>query len=102
MTIKIKREGNYYYGTLNAVPDGDVTDPYGEVLTYPDVESAHRDLTDQQQGWGLEHDGGGVYSAGGVYVCSHGQHSRPRYTLVNAASGRSNAEIRRQADSMSQ
>lgn len=106
MKIKIHAEHNCYSGGLNVREDGYLTDTRydGEViaLVFSSVAEAATHLTgsDTPDDYFCEHDGDGVFSVAGAYECSHGQYSRPRYTLVSATSGRSNKAIRDAANAL--
>ena len=100
--VRIKAEMGYYPGTHNAPQDGylmgrptydrmtgrDITSP----LEFASVAEAYAYLTNSdhysQDAMFCEYDGAGDFSRSGQYVTSHGQHSRPVYTIVSAKSGR--------------
>ena len=100
--VRIKAEFGYYYGTCNAPQDGylrgypkydrmtgrDIAIP----LEFGSVAEAYAHLTDcdqySQDAMFCEYNGSGDFSRSGQYVTSHGQHSRPVYTIVSAKSGR--------------
>lgn len=102
MKTRIKAEHNYYSGTLYAPKDGylmdyPVYDPstkkeYSDPLEFDSVEDAYKYLTNcdelTREAMFCDYDGDGCFSRGGIYVTHHGQHSRPRYTIVSAKSGR--------------
>ena len=94
MKIRIKATGHFYHGTLNVIPDGCVRNHMGEILEFPSILEAHTALTSDVGMFGVEHDGGGVYSLSGSYVLAHNQYARPDYTMVEASSGKSNKSIR--------
>ena len=107
ITYRIKADYGYYSNTHNAPQNGYLMDDstydrhtgreHAEPLTFDSVEAAHKHLTSEHDGYthgtGCEYDGDGTYSMAGTYETRHGQHSRPRYTIVNAKSGRSNKSI---------
>ena len=104
-TYRIKADYGYYSNTYNAPKDGYLLDEptydrrtgkeTAEPLTFNSIEKAHEHLTSSHDGYGTgcEYDGDGTYSMSGTYTTAHGQHSRPRYTIVNTASGRCNKAI---------
>ncbi len=108
--VRIKAEFGYYYGTHNAPQDGYLmSEPQYdhmtgretcEPLTFASVKDAYDYLTaggygcHPAEGLATEYNSGyGNFSASGTYVTSHGQHSRPIYTIVSAKSGRSTKAI---------
>jgi hypothetical protein len=109
-TYRIKAARNYYHGTYNAPRDGYLLsapqyDPrtgreYCEPLEFDSVEEAYQHLGDPSGPLGLDYDGDGTFSVGGTYVTHHGQHSRPRYTIVNRATGRVSKAIVRACDAL--
>ena len=92
--VRIKANMGYYTGTLNAPKDGylmgyDTTTP----LEFAAVADAYAYLTSSDDYY-CEYDGDGDFSVGGKYETYHGQHSRPRYTIVSAKSGRCTKAIK--------
>ena len=91
MKTRIKVEYGYYHGTLNAPEDGYLYDGHEEsILEFDDPKGAYEYLTSKSN-WDspyCDYDGEGRFSVGGTYMTSHGQHSRPVYTVVGAKSGR--------------
>ena len=113
-TYKIKAENGYYSNTYNAPKDGYLMDAPSydgftgretcEPLEFESIGDAWEFLTNRDE-WNqnamcCEYDGDGKFSVGGQYVTSHGQHSRPRYTIVSAKSGRCNKEIIAECDKL--
>ena len=101
--VRIKAEFGFYSGTFNAPQDGYLSYPKYDRMTGRDITSplefssvadAYAYLTgggygcDPADGLACEYDGAGDFSRSGHYVTSHGQHSRPVYTIVSAKSGR--------------
>lgn len=90
--VRIKAEYGYHHGTLNAPKDGYLKTPCGSSpLEFETVQGAYDYLTADDGGHDAMccgYDGDGTFSTSGVYVTSHGQHSRPRFTIVSAKSGR--------------
>ena len=107
--VRIKAEYNYYYGTFNCPQDGYLmSEPKYDGFTgretcspldFESVAEAYDYLTrggydcHPADGLALEYDGDGKFSRGGTYMTHHGQHSRPRYTIVGARSGRCSKAI---------
>jgi len=92
----IKTQYFYHSGTCHAPSDAYVTlqRAYAEEVAVFDLpQDAAAFLLCPSFG-NLGHDGGGVYSHDGPYIANHGEYAAPTYTIVNAASGRSNASIR--------
>lgn len=109
-TYRIKADYGYFSNTLRAPKNGYVMGlptydsftgrEFQSPLEFEAIEDAHNYITakgdgyyEDPEGLGCEYDGKGSYSVGGQYVCNHGQHSRPVYTIVSAKSGRCNKEI---------
>ena len=110
-TFRIKADWGYFPGTFHAPTDGYLMGEeqydgftgktFSNPLEFATVEEAFVYLTERSQetpygysdAMDCEYDGDGQFSVGGTYVTSHGQHSRPRYTIVSAKSGRCNKAI---------
>lgn len=98
--VRIKVEWGYCSGTYNAPQDGylmgspkwDGIREYAEPLDFASVREAYEFLIRSdawhQDSMYCQYDGDGQFSVGGQYVCAHGQHSRPVYTIVGRKSGR--------------
>ena len=100
--VRIRANTGYYQGTCNAPQDGylmgypkydrvsgrDIASP----LAFASVADAYAYLTNSdhysQDAMFCKYEGAGHFSRSGQYVTSHGQHSRPIYTIVSAKSGR--------------
>jgi len=105
--VRIKAEFGYYPGTHHAPKDGYLMDhpeydhrtgkTSSRPLEFSSVSAAYSHLTNSEpsdpDAMFCEHDGEGRFSVGGRYECSHGQHSRPVFTIVSAKSGRCNRSI---------
>jgi hypothetical protein len=98
MNYKIKAEWNYYSGTLNVLKDGYLYDSYNhsEHIEFDTVKSALNYLQEYYNCDFLNRDSS--LSFGGTYVCAHGQHSRPSFTIVNAKSGKINKQIKKELE----
>jgi hypothetical protein len=83
--VRIKANMGYYTGALNTPKDGYLP------LGFDTVAHACAYLTND---YSCEYDGDGDFSVGGKYEMRHGQHSRPRYTIVSAKSGRCTKAIK--------
>ena len=102
-TFRILADFGYYYGTLNAPKDGYLTDPYGEPREFDSVKDAVSFLTnktDQYDAMHCVHDGDATFSVDGNYQASHGQHSRPVYTIVSRASGKCTKAIKSEVEAI--
>jgi hypothetical protein len=105
IACRIKADYGYYSGTFHAPSDGYLMgEPNYDHFTgrescspldFDTVEAAYKYLTGggcdchPSEGRSCEYDGGDAkFSRGGTYVTAHGQHSRPRYTIVSRKSGR--------------
>lgn len=105
--VKIKAEWKYYYNTFNAPEDGYLHPEWMEApMEFASVRNAYDFLTDTDADiydaeWtGLVYEGDGEFRARGVYVTSHGQHSRPVFTVVSAKSGRCTKAIIAECDAI--
>jgi hypothetical protein len=99
MKYKIKAEWNYYSGTLNVRKDGYLYDNYytpNEHFEFDTVQSALNYLQEEYNCDFLNRDSS--LSFGGTYVCAHGQHSRPSFTIVNSKSGKINKQIKKELE----
>jgi hypothetical protein len=93
-TYKIKAEYFYYITAPNALRDGYLMSPGADdILSFGTVKEAYGFLTADGGHYAFDYDGDGEFSVGGRYVCAHGQFARPRFTIVNAKSGRCNKAI---------
>jgi len=119
-SYRIKAEFGYFYNTYNAPADGYLMgDPiidystgreYCRPMEFETVADAFSYLTEQgvdtpygrgdAEGPEADYDGDGQFSAGGTYYTSHGQHSRPVYTIVSRASGRCTKAIIAECDNI--
>lgn len=110
--VRIKANYGYFSGTYNAPKNGYLQGPeqydghtgrkWTAPLEFDSVKAAYDYLTNSdayyQDAMFCEYDGDGQFSVGGTYVTSHGQHSRPVYTIVSAKSGRCNKSIIAECD----
>lgn len=110
--VRIKADFGYFQGTYNAPTDGYLHGPeqydgrtgeiYRRPLEFKSVQEAYDYLTNSepydQDAMFCDYDGDGQFSVSGTYVCSHGQHSRPNYTIVSRKTGRCNKAIIAECD----
>ena len=114
ITYRIKADYGYYTNTFHAPSDGYLMgEPYYDhfagrescsPLDFTTVEAAYKYLVGggydchPSDGRSCEYDGAAKFSRGGAYVTAHGQHSRPRYTIVSRKSGRCTKSIMDECD----
>ena len=83
----IRAEFFYYSGTFNAPEDGALRDHYGDRIEFSSRAEAESYLTEERSEWEPDTMGCsklecGKFSFDGTYYTTHGEYSRPVYTIL--------------------
>ena len=106
MSYRIKVDYYYFQNTINAPLSGYIEDfggydnksrPIFSPIEFETVAQAYSYLLNDLE---VAYTGDGEFSSKGVYVCRHGEYSRPIYKIVNRRTGKVTKSIVKFCDSI--